>query len=490
MFLAVLAAACGDERATPDVASDVRLAISEAIDGPRQLATPLMVEGLVTLREDGRAEPRLAESWAWEADQRRLRVRLRPNVKLHDGTPLTAAMVADVLTTEVARPENGNSFWTFQDIAAVRADGEREVVIDLRRSAGALPEDLVISLRFGDQATGPYRAVKIDPGEVILERFPDYYRGRPAIRRVTFTRFPTLRTAWAGLLRGDVDALTAVTPDAVEFVASDDVRITSFLRSYQFMVAFNNARAPFRSAAVRRALNLAIDRDKIVAAMLNGRGLPAAGTVWPRHWAYDASGPAFTYDPRAAEALLDAAGLPRRRSTGPGPNDVRFSFACMIPANFRGTERIALEVQRQLLAIGVDMQFENVGDDYAPRVTASRFDSVFIDLIMGPSLGRIASPWRSARQFRGLNVFGYENAEAEALFETLHSTTDEAVIRSATRRVQRVLYDDPPALHIAWSERLRAISRRFDIPSEDREVLTQIWQWTPRAVPSVPPVRP
>ena len=60
-------------------------------------------------------------------------------------------------------------------------------------------------------------------------------------------------------------------------------------------------------------------------------------------------------------------------------------------------------------------------------------------------------------------MFGYENPEAERLFDVLRTSTNEAAVRSAVSRLQRVLLDDPPALFLAWNERTRAVSRDFQI---------------------------
>jgi hypothetical protein len=87
--------------------------------------------------------------------------------------------------------------------------------------------------------------------------------------------------------------------------------------------------------------------------------------------------------------------------------------------------------------------------------------------------------WSSPKRFQGINAFGYENAEAERGFEQLRTSTNEASIRSAVSRLQRVFLNDPPALFIAWNERTRAFRRDFRaVLPKDRDPLYTIWQWT------------
>jgi hypothetical protein len=117
-------------------------------------------------------------------------------------------------------------------------------------------------------------------------------------------------------------------------------------------------------------------------------------------------------------------------------------------------------------------------EEYDLRIGEGRFEAVLAEMISGPSFGRPYLFWRSAREFKGLNVFGYENQETERQFQILRASLNEAAVRSATPRLQRALLDDPPALFLAWNERARAVRRRYDVGTSDRDPLFTIWQWT------------
>jgi peptide/nickel transport system substrate-binding protein len=454
--------------------------------GIRQLAAALSVESLTQLGADGRPRPRLAESWWWSEEGKQLNVNLRPGIQFHDGTPLTAALAAKILGDAVASPSNRSMFTSLTDVVAVRPQGDRQLVFELSEPSALLPDDLELPMSLGSPAigTGPYRTVKMDPSEVVLERFPNYYLGAPQIARVVIRPFDTIRTAWTSLLRGEVDMVTNVPPDAVEFISNDQVRVVSFDRRYQYLVAFNSRKAPFNSAIVRRALNTAIDREALIQKVFQGHGQASTGPLWPRNWAYDSSIPSYRFDPGLAASLLNSAGLRADKGTG-GPT-ARFRFTCLIPENFSVIERVALEVQKQLYDVGVNMQFEVVSSrEFNERVRDRRFEAILIDMISGPSVGRSYFFWRSASHFTGLNVFGYENAEAERLFDVLRTSTNEVAVQSAFTRFQEVLLDDPPALFLAWNERSRAVRRDFQIEQDSGQgtpdPVYSIWRW--KAVP-------
>ncbi len=88
---------------------------------------------------------------------------------------------------------------------------------------------------------------------------------------------------------------------------------------------------------------------------MRGHGLVAEGPFWPYHWAYPHGRFPVSYNPEAAKLRLDGAGL----TLSGTPSDqmpARFAFSCLTLIGDDRFERIALLVQRQLYAIGIDMR--------------------------------------------------------------------------------------------------------------------------------------
>jgi peptide/nickel transport system substrate-binding protein len=496
--LACLAFACNTEplpSASTSTEAELTVGFPEATSdselGAGAFAQLLSLEGLTILNVNGRAMPRLADRWQWEQDGRVLRLHLRPGVFLHDNRPFDAPTAAAILSVTVKRPRNLALYPSLSDIVSVAADDETkddplDIVVRLSTQSAFLPEDLSLSLSTGQNntiGTGAYRLVTRSAKETVLESHARYYQGSPAIKRIVVRPFDALRTAWTSLLRGEVDMVSDVPAEAVEFIQNDDVQVVNYKRWYQFLIAFNSSNDPFTKPAVRRALNLAIDRKEIIDKALRGYGVPASGPIWPEHWAYDATVQPFGFDPRQAEALLDSAGYSRgsARDTSPVEGS-RLRVTCLLPDGFSILERIALYAQKQLYDVGVDMQFDVVTPTvYGERIAAKQFDCVLVDMISGPTLARPYIFWRSAKTFQGYNVFGFENVEAERLFQQLRESSNETAVRSATNRLQRVFLDDPPALFLAWNARTRAIRREFQIAADpDRDPISKIERWTLR----------
>ena len=492
-----LASACA-AAAPPPGSGDLTLTIGVAEgaassdeQGAQQIVNAFVREGLTQLSADGRVQPRVAASWRWEDNGSTLRVVLRPDVKFHDNTPVTAAVVADLLRPMVTDIARQSVYPSFEDITSIEPDGVLDLLIHVSRFSALLPEDLSFPLvrpeAFG---TGPYRVVPATTaGDFELRRFDAYYMGRPAIGHVILRPFETLRTTWSSLLRGDVDMATEVPPSSIDFVRNDDVQVFDFKRWYQYLLAFNSAKGPLRHPQVRLALNLAVDRERLIQRVMQGKASPAYGPIWPGFWAHDATVAPYAFDPDMAARLLDEAGFPlpavSERADAP---PARFRFVCLVPENLSTWERIALEVQRSLFMVGVDVQFKTVSlTEFGESIGAGQFDAALIDLISGPTVGRAYVRLRSAAAFKGTtNTLGYENAEAEDLFNVLRRSSNEAAIRTATGRLQRVLLDDPPALFLAWSERSRAIRREFRVVQEgERDPLSSLWRWTAADAPQI-----
>ena len=457
--------------------------------GFRQFIRFLNFESLTLAGPDGRALPRLAERWRWDDTDLTLRIDLRPSVFLHDGRPFAGQTAADLVRQAVTNEDNLSQYPSFADIDTVTASKDLELVIHLKRPSAMLPEDLTVSLGVRpEDGTGPFRTVSEVPTgptipkgtEIVLERFDRYYLGKPAIDRVVITPFESLRGSWAALLRGELDMLYDASAEAVDFIRNDDVQVISVPRWYQYHLAFNSRHRVLKSPLVRKALNIAVNREGIVEKVLHGAGEASSGPIYTKHWAYDQTQDQYRYAPADAAALLDAAGYPLPRSSGGSRPRARFRFTCLVPQNYDVWERVALEIQRDLFNVGVDMQFKSVSiREYGPLLREGKFDAVIGDMISGPTPPRAFVWWRSARHFKGdLNTFGYENNEAERLFESLPRSTNEAATRSAVSKLQRVLHDDPPAIFIAWSTRIRAINKRFVLPGTSRDPLVTISQWT------------
>lgn len=444
------------------------LAGGNPLAGFQQIARNQSLEGLVNFSEDGRPALWLAESLSQSDDRLTVTITLQ-SASFHDGTAVTGAIVREVLVKSLP----GMLGPSYADIRDITAPTERTVAFSLNRPSAFLLEGLDIPIERPGHAglgTGPYR-ISREPGEeTLLLGNPSYRLGAPLIERIEFNRYDSVRAAWADLLRERVDALYEVGVDALDSLRpSRQIKVFSYRRHYAQLVVLNLRRPVFKDAALRRKLNGAIDRERLVGEILAGNGAPARGPVWPEHWAHGGDSEGFTYRP---EAL--AQGAPR----------VRFTCLLIDPAQ----ERLALAVQRQLQAIGVEMAIESRPQREAlSLVQSGEFDAFLGDVLQGPNLVRPYLFWHSEGPFN----YGRYRSDAvdEALESIRHATSDEAY-KAGVSAFQRTILSDPPAIFLIWGDRARAVSARFDVRTatgqeigtgSGRDVWTSLRLWRPSA---------
>jgi peptide/nickel transport system substrate-binding protein len=453
----------------------------DSLNGMRQAVGLLSFEGLVMIGRDGRPQPRLAQSWTQSPDGLSWVFQLRPNAVFHDGSPVDSNAVKASLARTLASPARDFSPGLL-DIVALETPRPDQLVIKLKTRSAFLLDDLVVSITKSNPGspavgTGPYVTSTTSPTEVVMRAFPGYYRGVPTIERIVWKSYTTARTSWAAMMRGEIDFLYEVAPDARDFMQDEaSVEDFSFLRNYVHGVVFNSRRPFFQDPRVRRALNYAVDRSVIIDQVFKGHGIPAYTPTWPQHWAYDTNLPTYAYDPAKATALLDAAGLTignHRRDPSGAP--ARLRFTCIFPTSPLW-ERMALLVQRNLSQIRVDVQLEALPlDEFNRRAIAGDFDAVLTDLIVGNSAGRPYVLWYSTSK---QNSSGYHNPQVDQAFDRLKLATDDEATRAAFHDLQLQLLNDPPGVLLAFGDTTRAVSRRFQpVTPPGGDVFRTISEW-------------
>ena len=474
--LASSGGACRDRVAAPgDGSSPVVLRMGVAqlsptspIIGLRQVSQILTSENLARPGEDGRMQPSLAESWTIGADGRTLQVNLRPHVKFQDGSRLDAKETAAILPN-VMRAFMGP---VFSDVQSIRAAGETAIDIVFGGASPFLIEALDVQIQKPGKAatgTGPYMVAPGAPNE--LQANKAYYLGRPHIDTVRVETYPSVRAAWAEMLRGRLDMLWEVGADALASMQnSSTVSVFTFTRHYQHVIVFNTQAATLRAPKIRRALSMALNRAGVVQEALNGRGVASSGPIWPRYWALPRDLTKFEYDPTRAAALLGEL---------PG-GGTRFHFTCLVSPD-SVDERIALEVKRQFASIGVDMAVEEASrDEIVRRADNQQYEAVITEVVSGPTLFRPYLIWHSKGSF---NWGHFGTPSADVALDRVRHAPSESAYREAVAGLQQSFMDDPPAIFLAWSQQSRAVSTRFVVPTPEpgREILSNLRLWTPAA---------
>jgi peptide/nickel transport system substrate-binding protein len=488
LFVLVIALACTSACSAPRPSAEarrdpvtIRIGVAtpktrDANSGVRSFIGNQTLEQLVGVDLAGKPVPRLVSSWEWSSDGLSLTLHLTKNLAFHDGTPIDAPFLQAGLTDYLDKsPLN---YTRRNSIKSIRADNKEQLKIDLTRPEALLLADLsnfLVSHPTNPSiGVGPYRLTSGQTNR--LERFDAYYRGRPQIDVVEIREFEEQRSAWAALLRSEIDAVHEVSPDAMPFVEAQGqtrVKVFPITRPYFISLIFNTQHPVLKSAKVRQALSYAIDRESIIKLGLNGQGVAAAGPIWPSHWAYSSAPKSYSRNVEAATITLDSTGL-RMRPSANGRMPSRAQFRCLTIARF---EKIALVLQKQLYEIGVDLEVETVQlPELLSKLKTGDFDSVLMELTSGRSLY-----WTYYFFHSTVMSFGYKSADAP--LDAMRVAKDDNEVRAAVADFQQRLFDDPPAIFLAWPQVARVVSSKFVVPplneNSSKDVISNLWQWKP-----------
>jgi peptide/nickel transport system substrate-binding protein len=426
--------------------------------GIQQFARNIVLERLVNVGRDGRSQPGLFERWSTSPDGLTWGFHLRPGVTFHDGTHVTAAIVRDLLETQL--PDFMGP--AIKDVVQIRAVSETQLEFSLKERSAFVLEGLEVPVEKPGPSpigTGAFSVTNVqgDRNQVEIRANEHYYGGKPFIDRIVIKPYRSVRSAWADMLRGDVDMLYEVGVDALDSLQpSSGTKVFTYERPYAYVAILNVQKPYLRDPGFRRELNAAIDRATLVRDVLKGHGTPAAGPVWPNHWAYSTELPSFHYEPRPVKS----------------GRQLTFLYADA------SLERLALEVQRQLGAVGIDLDLKlTTLDQFYQRTQAGDFDAALADVRSGPNLLRPYQFWHSGSP---QNWGHFSSRAVDAALDTIRHAPDDAAYKGGVAAFQRAIIDDPPAIFLAWSERARAVSTRFEVPIEPgRDVLSTLRLWRP-----------
>jgi peptide/nickel transport system substrate-binding protein len=294
-----------------------------------------MLEGLLTLDDKMQVKPALATSYEVMSPTK-VRFKLRPNVKFHDGTPFNAAAVKFTYDRALkgTPPARWASLVGSMDGAEVVDDLTVDIVTKepygpiLRTLAmycmGIVSPSAVQKLGAdfsrAPVGTGPFKFVEWKTNtHVIIERNPDYWGDKALLDRVVFKVVPEEGARMIALQTGDADMVLFPSPAQLPALRKDakfTVHETTGIRVV--FVGLHAGLPPLDDVRVRQALLHAVDRKAILDNIMEGSAGPARGVLAPGVFGYKDMqlDRVYAFDRGKAKALLTQAGFT------PGPDGI------------------------------------------------------------------------------------------------------------------------------------------------------------------------
>ncbi len=417
--------------------------------------------------------PQLALSHEAAADGKAVTIRLRPNVKFHDGEALDAEAakfslerhltmtgsfrkpeLAAVDHVEVADPLT---------ITIVLKTPFSPLIAQLTDRAGMMVSPKAAKEagdRFGlhPVCAGPYKFVeRVQQDRIVVERFADYWnKSSVAIDRIVYLPIVDATVRLANLKSGGLDLIERVLATDIKDVRADPrLRLSSALELGYEGIDINvgngeGSKNPLGSnAKVRQALSHAIDRQALTQVVYDGEFVPGNQWVSPEHPYFQKSFPVPGRDVAKAKALMKEAGVSP-------PFDVDF----MVTKGAE-TQAVAEVIQAMAADIGINM-----------KIRVTEFATSLKQAEVGEYQAFLLA-WSGRTDPDGnLYIFhkckapqdypGYCNPQADKLLDEGRALADMAQRKAVYEKLTKVILEDNPKIYLYHRRVLIAHTTRLE----------------------------
>ena len=296
--------------------------------------------------------------------------------------------------------------------------------------------------------SGPFKFVSWTKDQsVVLEKNPDYYGEVPQIDQLIFEVIPEAADRVAALQAGEVDIICNVPTTQAEYLQSlDGITVVGQPSTRVVWLQFNlvGEETPLDDIRVRQAMNYAVDRDALIAGVLDGYAVKVASISTPEYEGYDPDVQGYTYDPDQARQLLADAGY----ADG-------FTIECSVSPGLLNGSDVVQAIAGQLAEVGINMTITEVDSaTQREQIGAGTVAPAFLQGLGGPycDINLIASIGFT----EGARYCTWVDQEFMDLAAQAASEMDADVRAELFSQMQQMMVDKAPALWLYQQDTLYA----------------------------------
>lgn len=461
-------------------------------------ATGLLYEELYfTNLVTGQQVPWLASSYTFSTDLTQLTFHLRPGVKWSDGQPLTSADVAFTFQIMKQYPDldrNGImpliKNWTTPDDSTITftlTAPNSTALYHLGGGAFIVPKQIWDNIS-GDPAkfvndknpvgTGPYLLSHYDPNLVTYKVNPDYWGIKPAVQTIQVPSAKDNTTAITDMVKGEIDWMgTGWNPSYDPLFTGKDPQQdhTWFSPSNTVMLYLNLKKAPFNNLLVRKAINVAINRNNLPTGLaLYAKVANPTGVIIPTltNWiAPQYQNATFQSSTAQAKSYLQQAGYTLNASDGffHDASGKPLSLSLIVPNGWSDFDQDLQNIATDLVNAGIDatVDLQSGFAAYYSALSNDTYDAAIGGTDAGPtpyfayrdmllsSNSTIPASGTNYEQWNATTSNGY-STQTDALLKQYESTTDANVQKQAMAGIEDIMVNQLPAIpltvNVYWDE--------------------------------------
>ena len=448
-------------------------AISQTSEADSDL-TQLIYSGLFKYNKDGNIVPDLAESYSISDDQKEYRVSLRKNVTWHDGKPLNAQ---DVFFTFNILQDASYKSPLHQSLQGINVSvvDDYTVVFSLKNpyvgflnnlTVGILPKHIweniapekfaLAEYNLHPIGSGPYAfsdLQKNSDGTILtfkLVAFKNYYDGAPYISNITFNFYPDDDALITGYNKKEIMGMGSLPPQNIKDIKNiKSTNINQLVIPRYFAVFLNQTKSlALADDNVRKALDLAVDRQEIIKNILYEKGIALRSPFFPQMNGYVDEG--TQPDMEGAKKILDDAGWKLdkdeniRKKSG---TKLEFELVTIDWPQLTQTADM-LKAQWEKLGVSVNIKVLTVSDLQQNYIRTREYDALLLgqEISFNPDLYLFFHS--SQKSDPGLNLSLFDNKSADSLLESMRQETDQSKRIESYQKFQAILAQEVPAVFL------------------------------------------
>lgn len=422
----------------------------------------------------------LADSWTTSQDGLTWTFTLKRGVKFHDGTPFTAHDFE--WTIGRVSQASGDIIPMIESAEAVDDQTLRLQLrqpyfpllytLSLRSYAQPLPRAAVEHLgdRFGRQPVGigPFRFKEWNTGErIVLERNADYnwrpafIQGGPYLDFVEFRIIPEYAISLAGLETSEIDYGPLEPRDVSRLKSLAGIQVLETVQAGMSPVVHLNAgRPPFDDVRVRRAVNLAVDRQGLIQVVARDSAVEQRGPLSPSVAGYwpGVEEIGYRYDAAQAKALLKEAGY-ALGSDGVLEKEGRPLKVNLQVQPVEWMVKVAEVLQQQYKSVGIAIEIMTVEPGLSMiNLGVGNYDMSVQSQLYGEA-DMLVVLFGGAR-IGGFNVARVEDPDLDAALAATRSALDPGKRQEAANAAQRRIVEQALLVPLYAPKRFTAVSSR------------------------------
>jgi len=306
--------------------------------------------------------------------------------------------------------------------------------------------------------SGPFYLVQYQKDAIIrYKAFPQFWGGKAKIDDLIFAITPDASVRWAKLQKGECHVMPYPNPADLDAIRKDpNVTVLEQPGLNIGYLAYNTTKKPFDDVRVRKAFNMAMNKQAIIDAVYLSTGVAATNPIPPTMWSYNKNIKDDPYNPEAAKKLLAEAGFPNGLETD------LWAMPVQRPYN-PNAKRIAELMQADLAKIGVKAEIKSYEwGEYRKRAQAGEHQTAQLgwtgdngdpDNFLNTLLGCAAA------KSNGSNIAKFCYQPFEDLVQKAKSTSDQAVRTDLYEKAQVIFKEQAPWFTIAHSVQLKPVRK-------------------------------